>query len=146
MALCFLLHPSKLKLLIHEKPKLRKFSLEEVLVGRQNLVLTISTCFRQAMSQLVLQNRYNFPGGQFPGVVLDIAGFCLHHPAEQTKGCCCHGTKQVKLYQEPLSALHLQTNTNSFCSLILPFLQGLNLLWMLDLYFFIGCIYKNIMN
>lgn len=117
MALCFLSHPSKLKLLIREKPRLRKLSLEAVLVGRQNLVLTIPTCFRQAMSQLVLQNWYNFLGGQFPGVALDIAGFRLHCSTEQTKGCCCHGTKQEKLYKEPLSLLHLQTNTDSFPSL-----------------------------
>lgn len=77
MALCFLLHPSRLKLLIGEHPKLRQFSLETAFVGRQNLLLAISTCFRQAMSQLVLQNWYNFPGDLFPGVVLDIAGFCL---------------------------------------------------------------------
>lgn len=96
------------------------------------------------MSQLVLQNWYNFPGDLFPGVVLDIAGFCLHCPAEWSKGCCYHGTGQQKLFQELLSILHLQANTGPFPSLFHLCLQGLNLLWMSDLYFFIGSVYENI--
>lgn len=44
MMSCFLLHPTRLKLLICKNSILRKFSSEGELLGRQRLVFTISTC------------------------------------------------------------------------------------------------------